>query len=159
MLARRLNKESPLSKEQNSVNVCSEHAKPILKYLYSKYNVRHGDDSAINSYPFTPHVLMRDDELQLGILIDQIKEKHGLDETRETALRTIFNGFVKNDLLVISDKLIYHFTPKGYEFSLKYSCKIKYLFRYHSATLFAALACLIGVVGVIATLSTSSTPG
>jgi hypothetical protein len=144
-----------LSKEQNSVNVCSEHAKPILKYLYSKYNARHGDDSAINSYPFTPRPLLSEFESQLGILIDQIIEKHSLNETRVIALRTVFNGFVKNDLLVTHDKVIFHFTPKGYEFSLKYSCKIKYLLRYHSATMFAALACLIGVVGVIATFTTS----
>ncbi|MCT7943036.1 hypothetical protein [Shewanella holmiensis] len=144
-----------MSKEQNSVNVCEDHAKPILKHLYSKYNERHGDASAINSYPFTPHILFPEFESQLTTLIDQIKDKHALNETSTTALRSVFNGFVKNELLVTHDKVIYHFTPKGYEFSLKYSCKIKYLFRYHSATFFAGLACLIGVVGVIATVATS----
>ncbi len=139
-------------KERNSVNVSNEHAKPILKFLFEKYDSRHKDDSALNSYPFTPHQLYPEFDDELIELINTIKEKHNLAETNQTVLETVLNGFVKNELLKCDNHVVFNFTPRGYKFSLKYSNIFRYLWKYHPATFWAALSCIIAGVGVIATL-------
>ncbi len=82
-----------MSKEKNAVNICYEHAKPILKFLFKKYDSRHKDDSALNSYPFTPHHLYPDLGEDLVKLIEVIKVKHQLKETNQTVFRNHFKWF------------------------------------------------------------------
>ncbi|OOF32643.1 hypothetical protein [Salinivibrio costicola] len=142
-----------MAKKKNSVNVSHEHAKPILKFLFSNYDSRHKDDSALNSYPFTPHHLYLELSEELVELINTIKDKHNLAETEQTVLGTVLNGFVKNDLLKSDDCVVFNFTPRGYKFALKYSSTFRYLWKYHPATLWAALSCIIGGAGLIATLT------
>ncbi|MFH4413213.1 hypothetical protein [Vibrio diabolicus] len=142
-----------MAKERNSVNVSHEHAKPILKFMFNKYDSRHKDDSALNSYPFTPHHLYPELSDELVQLINVIKEKHKLVERNQTVLETVLNGFVKNELLKSDDRVTFNFTPRGYKFALKYSSIIRYLWKYHPATLWAALSCLIASIGVIITLA------
>ncbi|WP_295894083.1 hypothetical protein [uncultured Vibrio sp.] len=141
-----------MAKEKNSVNVSHEHAKPILKFLFSKYDSRHQNDSALNNYPFTPNHLYRELSEELVELINTIKDKHNLVETNQTVLDTVLNGFVKNDLLKSDDCVVFNFTPRGYKFALKYSSTFRYLWKYHPATLWAALSCIIARAAVIATL-------
>ncbi|GHX00419.1 hypothetical protein VCSRO6_3434 [Vibrio cholerae] len=143
-----------MSKEKNAVNICYEHAKPILKFLFKKYDSRHKDDSALNSYPFTPHHLYPDLGEDLVKIIEVIKVKHQLKETNQTVLETILNGFVKNELLKCDDRVAFNFTPRGYKFAMKYSNVFRYLWKYHPATLWAALSCVIASIGVVVTLAT-----
>ena len=149
-------RELRLNKNLDSVIVASKHSNAILRILLKKYSVKHKDESALKGHSFNLIELYESENKELHKIIDEVKSEQELQQTGQDVLASILNGLVRDDLLILSEVCsnFYQFTPIGYKFAIKYSSQTRYWLKYHHATVFAALACVIGAVGVIVTICT-----